>query len=122
MIIQNISASTNQGALPVRLISNDQPVAMPDTSAQLVSRQQPSLEQVKTAVDNINKTMQESNQRVEFSIDPNSKTPVVKMIDTETGKLIRQFPSEEVLAIAQSIDQYLNQHQLQQGLLLKQTA
>lgn len=120
MIIQSISS--NLGALPIRPVSNDEHVAVPDTSTQIVIHQQPSPEQIKKAVDSINKAMQESNQRVEFSVDPNTKAPIVKMIDTETGKLIRQFPSEEVLAIAQSIDQYLSLHQLQQGLLLKQTA
>jgi flagellar protein FlaG len=66
--------------------------------------------------------MQHSNQSLEFSVDPNTKTPVVKMTDTETGKVITQFPSEAVLAIAQSIDQYLSQHEAPQGLLLKQKA
>ena len=119
MIIQNVSAS--QGALPARHISNDAPVFVADTATK-VTPQQPTSEQLKTAVDSINKAMQHSNRSLEFSVDPNTKTPVVKMTDTETGKVISQFPSEAVLAIAQSIDQYLSQHELQQGLLLKQKA
>lgn len=118
MIIQNVSAG--QGAIPVRQFSNDAPAVVADTSA-AVAPQQPSTEQLKSAVANINKAMQQSNQSLEFSVDPNTKTPVVKMMDTETGKVISQFPSEQVIAIAQSIDEYLSQHQLQ-GLLLKQKA
>jgi uncharacterized FlaG/YvyC family protein len=38
-------------------------------------------------------------------------------MDAQTGELIRQIPSREVLAIAQSIDEYL-----QRGVLLKQEA
>ncbi|QLQ02359.1 MAG: flagellar protein FlaG [Thiobacillus sp.] len=41
---------------------------------------------------------------------------MVKMVDTSTGQLIRQFPSEETLAISRGIEQF------QQGLLLKQKA
>ncbi|MBZ0068923.1 MAG: flagellar protein FlaG, partial [Thiobacillus sp.] len=38
------------------------------------------------------------------------------MLDTSTGQLIRQYPSEEALAISRGIEQF------QQGLLLKQKA
>ncbi|MBL8491536.1 MAG: flagellar protein FlaG, partial [Rhodocyclaceae bacterium] len=40
---------------------------------------------------------------------------VVKVVDGQTGKMIRQIPSEELLAIAESIDRM-------QGLLLRQKA
>ncbi len=120
MIIQNIN--TSMSAQPVRLVSHDMPSVVAKTSTQEVIHQQPTSEQLQKAVDSINKAMQQSNQRVEFSVDPNTKAPVIKMVDTETGKLIRQFPSEEVLSIASSIDDYLNQHQSQQGLFLKQQA
>ena len=46
-------------------------------------------------------------------MDESTKKPVFQLKDTETGDLIRQFPTEEMLAISRSIDQY------QQGLLLK---
>lgn len=119
MNIQNISSSPS--APPVRLVSNDAPAVAADIPV-AVSPQHPSAEQIKTAVDNINKAMQQSNQSLEFSVDSTTHTPVIKMMDTETGKVIRQFPSEQVLAIAQSIDQYLSEHQLQGGLFLKQKA
>lgn len=123
MIIQNIGS--NPGAIPTRLVSNDAPVVAsepPTPATSPVVPQPPSAEQLKNAVASINKAMQQSNQNIEFTVDPNTKTPVVKMTDTETGKVISQFPSEAVLGIAQSIDQYLSAHQLQQGLLLKQKA
>jgi uncharacterized FlaG/YvyC family protein len=44
------------------------------------------------------------------------------MTDKETGKVISQYPSEQVLAIAQSIDEFVSAHQLQQGMLLQQKA
>ena len=118
MIIQNVSGS--QGALPARLVSNDAPVAVAADPPAPASPHPPSPEQVKSAVASINKAL--SNQGLEFSVDPNTKTPVVKVTDKETGKVISQYPSEQVLAIAQSIDEYLTQHQLKQGMLLKQKA
>jgi flagellar protein FlaG len=119
MIIQ--SANVGQGTPPLRHISNDAAKVVTETPVK-ASHAPPSSEQLRGAVEHINKAMQQSKQNVEFSVDPTTKTPVVRMVDSETGKLLRQYPSEEVLAIAQSIDQYLSQHQMQQGILLKQKA
>jgi flagellar protein FlaG len=130
MIIQNVSAS--QSALPGRLVGNDAPaVAVSATPAQAAPAQTtpaqapvqpPTAAQLKTAVESINRALQQANQSLEFSVDPTTKTPVVKMMDKETGKVISQYPSEQVLAIAQSIDEFLSAHQLQQGMLLQQKA
>jgi flagellar protein FlaG len=87
-----------------------------------VTPQQPSSEQLKNAVDGINRVMLQSNQDLEFVMDPDTNKPVVKMVDTKTGELIRQIPSEEMIAITRSIDQFLLQHQLKNGLLLTQKA
>jgi flagellar protein FlaG len=117
MIIQN--SSMNQGTQTVRLVSNDAPNVVARTT-EPVTPQQPSPEQLKVAVNNINQAMRQSKQNLEFSVDTTTKKPVVRMVDTDTGELIRQFPSDAVLAIASSIDQFLLQHQFQQGLLLNQ--
>jgi flagellar protein FlaG len=76
----------------------------------------PSPQQVQQAVDLINRAVQPSNSDLEFNIDADTQKVVVRMVDTATGQLIRQIPSETVLAIAESIDQY------QKGLLLTQRA
>ncbi len=120
MIIQSINASHD--VLPSRLVAKDVPLVVTAPAKHETVLQTPSPEQLKTAVDNINKAMQQSNHALEFSVDSYTKKPVVKMIDTETGKVITQFPSEEVLAIAQSIDEFISQHQFKQGALFKQTA
>lgn len=124
MIIQN--SSTNQAAAPVRLASDGAPnvviaassnvEVMSGVAIEQVASQQPSSQQLQNAVDGINQAMRQSNQNLEFSVDASTKKPIVKMVDTQTGELIRQFPSEETLAIARSIDQFLQR----QGLLLSQ--
>ena len=50
-----------------------------------------------------------------FSIDDDSGHTVVKIVDTSTKEVIRQIPSKEMLAIAQTLDKI-------QGLLIKQKA
>ncbi|HQT31247.1 MAG TPA: flagellar protein FlaG [Thiobacillus sp.] len=77
---------------------------------------QPSGEELKSAVAAINQVMRQSNQSLEFSVDTDAHRTVVKMVDTSTGELIRQFPSEATLAISRGIEEF------QQGLLITQKA
>lgn len=95
-------------AMPTATVA---PVARTPTQPVLVSASE-----LKSAVAEINHVLQQSNQNLEFSVDTDSDRTVVKMVDTSTGELIRQFPSESTLAIARSIEQF------QQGLLLTQEA
>lgn len=75
----------------------------------------PSQEQVKQAVQEVQKMVQSKASNLQFSIDQASGKTVVKLLDSQTGDVIRQIPSEEMLAISRSLDQM-------QGLLLKQKA
>jgi len=130
MIIQNTNA--NQWAPPVRHVSDDAPTVVADTSTAAttsatnatakVDPQQPSAQQLKSAVESLNQAMRKSTPNLEFSVDADTKKQIVKMVDTQTGTLIRQYPSEEVVAIARSIDQFLANQQVQHGLLLNQKA
>lgn len=80
--------------------------------------QPPSPGQLKLAADNINQAMQQANQNLEFefSMDTDTQKTVVKVVDKQTGELVRQIPSEETVAIARSIDKF------QRSLLLNQKA
>lgn len=91
-------------------------VDLPKADAKQVANQQPTAAQLQNVVDNINKVLKESNKNLEFSVDAETRKTLVKLIDTNTGEVIREFPSKEALAIAHSIDQF------QQGLLLRQKA
>jgi len=117
MIIQN-SSLMNQAVLPAARthgVASTEPKAVADTPAPHVP-QHASPEELKQAVETLNKAMQQSNQNLEFSVDIDTDKVVVKMVDTSTGQLIRQYPTEETLAISRGIEQF------QQGLLLKQKA
>lgn len=132
MLIQNTS-SMAQAPQPARLTSDGAPnvvvatssnvaaqpsvsLELPQTAGKTVAEQQPSAEQLKNVVDNINKTLKQANRNLEFSVDEGTNKQVVKLVDRETGDVVRQFPTDEMLAISRAIDQ------VQQGLLLKQKA
>ena len=89
---------------------------LPRIAAVQIAEEQASSTQLRNAADNINKVLKQSNKNLEFSVDTGTKKSVVKLIETDTGDLIRQYPTEEMLAISSAIDQF------QQGVLLKQKA
>lgn len=59
--------------------------------------------------------LREISTDLEFSMDPSTGKTVVRVIDSGTGQVIRQFPSEEMLAIARAIDRF-------KGFLLREQA
>lgn len=67
------------------------------------------------AVKKINEFVQTSASDVQFSVDEGTGIRVVKVVDRATKDVIRQIPSEEVLKIANALDQL-------QGLLIRQQA
>lgn len=120
MLIQNTSA-----APAPRFTSDGAPaaVATPKTETIPEPTQQPvtTSAQVQHAVDNINRAMRESNANVEFSVDKDTKQAVVKVVESGTGVVIRQFPSEDALAISRIIGQQMDK-QIQRSLLVNQKA
>ncbi len=106
-----VSAPPSHGAAPP-----DGSLELPKLSAVQGAEQPVSSAQLKNVVSDANKAFKQSNMSLEFSVDTDTQNTIVKLIDTETGDLVRQFPSKEMLAIASAIGQF------QQGLLLEQKA
>lgn len=59
-----------------------------------------SAEQIDTAVSEISEFVQANNRQLNFSIDEGSQKQVVKVTDSVSGEVIRQIPSEEILALS----------------------
>ena len=61
-------------------------------------------ELVKKAAEKINEFIQSNSRNLQFSVDKHLNRIIVKVVDKETGEVIRQIPAEETLAIASSLD------------------
>jgi flagellar protein FlaG len=103
------AVGTSESAVPI-----DTP-KVPVANTQAAPAQPTTPAQLKDAVDSLNKAMKQINSDLEFSIDQDTKTTVVRVVDSKTGDTIKQFPSEEALAITRALDKM-------QGMLLKQKA
>jgi flagellar protein FlaG len=67
------------------------------------------------AVDTLREVFQNVEPRLQFEVDPDLHRVIVKIMNGESGEVIRQIPPKEVLDLARNV-------QASTGLLLKQQA
>ena len=77
---------------------------LPPETAQLAAANETSRDQLVTAVKATQDFVNAINSSLEFSIDEDTGTSVVKIVDKETEEVIRQIPSAEMLSIAKALD------------------
>ena len=70
---------------------------------------------VNEAVAAANEAMKTIKSEIDFSVDEGTGKTVVRVIDKQSGTLIRQMPSVEMLEIAKALDRL-------QGLLVRNSA
>ncbi len=70
---------------------------------------------IEQAVEKIQEAVNNIAQNLRFSVDEDTGKTVVKVMDAQTQEVIRQFPSEEAISIARTLDKI-------QGLLLDDEA
>jgi len=116
MSIQSITANTQPAPL---LQATGKAVAQPELKAGSQSTEaakkseikpeatsltrQDEERQVQEAVDNLQKFVSQMTNDITFSIEEDVGI-IVKVIDRESQDVIRQIPSEEVVAIARALD------------------
>ena len=80
----------------------DEQKTIPNTSAannNKVSETELSPEKLEKVVQQLQEFMGEMNRSLQFKVDEDSGRNVIKVIDKESGDLVKQYPSEEVLGI-----------------------
>lgn len=87
-------------------VEKPQPVAAVQSVADSESKKdiKAEQEQLKMAVQEIEKFVQSVKRNLEFSIDEPSGKVVVKVIAGDSGEVVRQIPNEEVLKLANSLN------------------
>lgn len=59
--------------------------------------------QLNESVKNLNDYMQQSHRALQFVLDKDSGMTIIKVLDAETNKVIRQIPSEEVVEMSKQL-------------------
>ncbi len=108
MMIENISSSSSGVNTPAAVHTprkaEDDSVRPPVADSNTTDRKKVSMEAVEAAVREMNAFIKPASASIQFALDEDSGRTIVKMVDTETNKVVRQMPSEEALAISKSLD------------------
>lgn len=77
-------------------------------------------EKVNQAIPKVRELMNKNQRSLDFKVAEKENRVIVTVIDKETDKVIRQIPPEDLLQLADSIDQGLNS--LKEGSILNSKA
>jgi flagellar protein FlaG len=125
MQVQALNSSLLQPSSPV--VDSGTPRAYVQSTGASTASELPQTQQVQAAgknepqpsvedsVKKLNDMASNMNVSIQFSVDPDTKMQVVKVVDASTKEVIRQIPSEEVIDIAKAIDKF-------QGMLVRDKA
>ena len=85
-------------------VANAVSAPKPEADVKDAKLDKPDAKQVQQSLDDINKVMAGFSISVQFQIDPDYKELIVKVVDQDTGKLIRQMPTEDVVKMSKAMD------------------
>lgn len=111
--LAQFQGSTSATPLHAPSIVNANPPVQP--LAQDTAVKEPSPSALQQALDEVQSVIRPVAQDLQFSVEKDTGKTVVKIVDSATDEVIRQIPSEELIAISKALDKL-------QGLLVKQQA
>jgi len=86
----------------------------PNSSVANAGQQPLEREQLEKVAQQLQEFMGEMNRSLQFQVDEDSGRDVIKVLDKDTGDIIKQYPSEEVLNMVSKLSETA-------GLLIDQT-
>ncbi len=109
----NVNQTTTIGTLPSPATAavasprleptQEKPAAAPAAATGKAANATPvNPQDLKNSVEAINRYLK-VNSEVQFSIDETSGKSVIKVVDTESKKVLRQFPSEQALEFGKNL-------------------
>lgn len=88
--------------IPVTAASADQVLQV--GADKQASNSKVSHESAHSAVEKFQSVVRDLQRNLDFSVDDSSGEVVVRVIDGESGKLIRQIPSEDLLRLSERLE------------------
>ncbi len=98
---QKVNLSVVNPGSQGRAVQETRPEQQQEVSA---ADQEAVKERLESSVSQLKDLVQSVQRDLQFSIDDFSGKTVITVLDSKTEEIIRQIPSEEVLALAKSID------------------
>jgi len=80
-----------------------------------LQKENETTEEIFNRIEEINIQLESTNRSIRFSVDESSKDIVVKIVDRDSGELIKQIPPQEALQLKDRIQDVL-------GLIIEEIA
>ena len=99
-VVENMEVATpeqsvNLDATTVKIVAADKADAQGQDGNNAANQQQPSNEQIKRAVEQLNKNM--ANSTAIFGIHEGTNRVTIKIVDKDTKEIIKELPAEKTL-------------------------
>lgn len=111
--------SSGEEARQVNTVNRAAKPSVQEAQAKESREQKPNEKSVAEAIEDINSNSRLRMRNLELSINEELNRTVVKVIDAETGEMIRQIPSEKVLQLAEKLQESREPSEVVAGLLLE---
>jgi flagellar protein FlaG len=106
-----ITDVTSKVDLPTSASRRDQTGAPPKNehvvgnvgSSNLILVSPPNRVSVERAVDRVREILERSDSHLQIEVDPDLQRVIVKVLDGDSGEVIRQIPPQEVIELAKNL-------------------
>lgn len=124
-ISENIQTNY-QGNVNLKSVATSVPTPAVKTNVetQVAKTQASQVQKSEDLAKQINELSSRKEVSVNFQRDEQTGTNIVQFVDSSTRKVIKQFPSEEMVKVIQQIDKFLETHSkdISAGNLLNEVA
>ncbi|HEY9192422.1 MAG TPA: flagellar protein FlaG [Methyloversatilis sp.] len=103
MAVQPVSHTPPALTPAVNATSGVKPVVEQKNAAEPASTTPLTSDQIEKTVDEIRRHIEPVAQNLLFTIDKDTGKTIVRLIDSSTKEVLRQIPSEELIAIARAL-------------------
>ena len=106
------------GPAPVETEAATQSAAVETTDRQVQEVERPSVSEVVQAAQDLSEYLSSAARSLQINVDGELESPIVTVLDTETEEVVRQIPSEELVALARFAAQQTTDANVVSGVLI----
>ncbi|MBI4849268.1 MAG: flagellar protein FlaG [Nitrospirae bacterium] len=99
-MIDGIVKTENLESIPSKEIQHSGNLDKSKKKTETHDAEQTYNREIKEAIDNVVSIAKFFNRKIKLEVEKDLNTMVVKVVDSETGEVIRQIPSEELIALS----------------------
>ena len=121
-----VSVNPNQPAVPLpgtgpAPVEQEPAVQAPsvqDEAREVKEVERPSVSEVVQAAQDLSEYLSSAARSLQINVDGELESPIVTVLDTETEEVVRQIPSEELVALARFAAQQTTDANVVSGVLI----